>query len=426
MRPVRFSKPLLNLCVAALQEVMHFTHPADAVLSRFFRHHAQAGRQDRALLADTIYAALRRWRLLQSLMPLGSPRQLVLFVWAYWLGSDLGQLKEFCDEDDAAWLEGAMRQSGIEQAFEVACDLPDWVIEALQTRFGRDELLRHAKAFQEAAPLDLRVNLMKTSRERVLERLEADGIAAVPTPYSPLGIRLVGNPAINRHELFSAGEIEVQDEGSQLVSLLLEARRKEMIVDLCAGAGGKTLAVGAMMRSTGRLYAFDVSAKRLEKLRPRLVRSGLQNVHVQRIDSEGDQRVKRLAGKIDRVLVDAPCCGLGTLRRNPDLKVRQSREGVSELVKKQSAILDAASLLPRHGGRIVYATCSILPEENQQVIEDFLGRHPDFTVVPVRGILARQHVALEAQAELPESKWLELWPALHGTDGFFAAVLERN
>jgi 16S rRNA (cytosine967-C5)-methyltransferase len=236
-----------------------------------------------------------------------------------------------------------------------------------------------------------------------------------------LGIRLAGNPAINRHALFLSGDIEVQDEGSQLLSLLVEARRKEMVVDLCAGAGGKTLALGALMRSTGRLYAFDISARRLEKLRPRLVRSGLQNVHVQCIDGEGDVRLKRLAGKIDRVLVDAPCSGLGTLRRNPDLKMRQGPESVSELVIRQTNILNAAARLAKPGGRIVYATCSILADENQRVVSAFLDRHPDFSLLPVQGILDRQHIGLRMPSDM-----LELWPAEHGTDGFFAAVLERT
>ena len=212
----------------------------------------------------------------------------------------------------------------------------------------------------------------------------------------------------------------MQDEGSQLLAWFVEPRRGEMVVDLCAGAGGKTLAMGALMRSTGRLYAFDVSPKRLENLRPRMARSGLQNVHPQRITGERDTRVKRLAGKIDRVLVDAPCSGLGTLRRNPDLKYRQTPQAVIELCAKQASILEAAAPMVKPGGRLVYATCSLLPLENEGIVLDFLGRHPEFVLQPAGEILRRQKIAVEC------GDYLELSPAQHGTDAFFAAALERK
>jgi 16S rRNA (cytosine967-C5)-methyltransferase len=183
-------------------------------------------------------------------------------------------------------------------------------------------------------------------------------------------------PALTRLEAFVKGRIEVQDEGSQLLALLLDAKRGEMVVDFCAGAGGKTLAIGAQMRNTGRLYAFDVSAHRLEALKPRLARSGLSNVHPAALAHERDERVKRLAGKIDRVLVDAPCSGLGTLRRNPDLKWRQDQNAVAELTEKQLSILTSAARMVKSGGRLVYATCSVLPEENERIAEAFSKRIP--------------------------------------------------
>src|SRR5262245_33430833 len=193
-----------------------------------------------------------------------------------------------------------------------------------------------------------------------------------------------------------------------------------MVVDFCAGAGGKTLALGALMRSTGRLYAFDISPKRLAGLKPRLARSGLLNVHPQRIEGANDSRVKRLAGKIDRVLVDAPCSGLGTLRRNPDMKWRQTPEDVGELVEKQGSLLAAAARLVKPGGRLVYATCSILDEENRGVAERFLGAHPQFAVVPAAKVLEAARIALDM------SEYFEVWPHRHGTDGFFAAVFARS
>ncbi|MGN6666486.1 MAG: RsmB/NOP family class I SAM-dependent RNA methyltransferase, partial [Trinickia sp.] len=219
---------------------------------------------------------------------------------------------------------------------------------------------------------------------------------------------------------FEDGWIEVQDEGSQLLCALVAPRRGEMIVDFCAGAGGKTLALGAAMRSTGRLYAFDVSDRRLAKLKPRLARSGLSNVHPVLIDSEHDAKIKRLAGKIDRVLVDAPCSGLGTLRRNPDLKWRQSPASVEELVPKQRSILASAARLVKPGGRLVYATCSMLDAENEGIVAQFLADHPDFALVPAGKVLAEQRIEVEM------GDYLSLWPHRHATDGFFAAVLERR
>jgi 16S rRNA (cytosine967-C5)-methyltransferase len=227
-------------------------------------------------------------------------------------------------------------------------------------------------------------------------------------------------PALQNLPLFKEGAIEVQDEGSQVLAQLLGARRGEMVVDFCAGAGGKTLAIGAIMRSTGRLYAFDVSEKRLTKLKPRLARSGLSNVHPVVIAHERDAKVKRLAGKIDRVLVDAPCSGMGTLRRNPDVKWRQQPEGVGELTEKQASILDAASRLVKFGGRLVYATCSLLDEENDGIAAQFLATHPDFELVPMHKVLAEQRIPLEM------GDYLKMLPHKHGTDGFFAAVFERK
>lgn len=281
--------------------------------------------------------------------------------------------------------------------------------------------MRLGQTLQQPAPLDIRVNSLLAKREEVLAALEQQEIEAQPTPFSPVGIRITGKPAINRNALFLSGKIEVQDEGSQLLGFLLAPKRGEMVVDFCAGAGGKTLLLGALMHSRGRLYAFDVSEKRLNNLKPRLKRSGLSNIHPQRIDSERDAKLKRLAGKIDRVMVDAPCSGLGTLRRNPDLKWRQSPESIDELQKKQMAILTAAANLLKPGGRLVYATCSLLPEENQQIVEHFLANHPQFSILHCDELLAQQKI------HLPDTgKFLQLSPLYHNTDSFFAAVLERS
>ena len=219
--------------------------------------------------------------------------------------------------------------------------------------------------------------------------------------------------------LFTDGKIEVQDEGSQLLTYLVAPKRGMMIADLCAGAGGKTLAVGAQMRNTGRLYAFDVSEKRLNNLGQRLKRSGLSNLHAQVIANENDLKLKRLNGKFDRVLVDAPCTGLGTLRRNPDLKWRQTPEDLAELTVKQANILERAAKLTKAGGRLIYSTCSLLREENEQIAEQFLAKHPEFKLLNAAEILSSQQIALDT------GDYLKLLPHLHHTDGFFAAVFEK-
>ena len=261
--------------------------------------------------------------------------------------------------------------------------------------------------------------MLKLDRDALLARLREEGIAAEPGALSPQAVRLVGKPALQKHPLFLDGSFEVQDEGSQLLGLLVQPRRGELVIDFCAGAGGKTLQLGAMMRSSGRLYAFDVSEKRLAKLKPRMARSGLSNVHPVLIAHENDAKVKRMVGKADRVLVDAPCTGLGTLRRNPDLKWRQSPAAVDEMVAKQTAILAAAARLVRPGGRLVYATCSLLAEENDAVVDAFLAAQPQFRSLSAQEVLHKQGVMLET------GERLRLLPHLHDTDGFFAAVLER-
>jgi 16S rRNA (cytosine967-C5)-methyltransferase len=418
--PRRYSGALLEACAGAFAAVLPLAGPADSLLSAYFRQHPALGQRDRALVADTVYAALRRRRLLERIAGATGARRLVLATWAALHGANLRELEPLARGGEVEWLADAKREAHSPQAFEVECDLPDWLIERLRARYDDAGVLELARALQQPAPLDLRVNLGKTSREAVLERLAKDGLAAEVTPFSPEGLRMPGRPAINRHPLFTEGAVEVQDEGSQIVCRLVAPRRGEMVVDFCAGAGGKTLALGALMRSSGRLYAFDVSASRLAKLKPRLARSGLSNVHPQRLAGENDARVKRLAGKIDRVLVDAPCTGLGTLRRNPDLKWRQAPQDLVELVAKQRAILESAARLVKRGGRLVYATCSLLDEENRGVVEPFLARHPEFALRGAGEALAKEHVPLEA------GPYLELSPHRHGTDGFFAAVLERT
>ena len=411
----------LDAIVDALTVVLPARAPADSQLRQFFRDRRSLGPKDRALVADTVYAALRRRRLLEHVTPHASPREIALAALVKLQGVGLAQIEAALRPGEKDWLTRLKVLDLDSLPFEIRADLPDWVIARLRPHMSDERILALARSLQQSAPLDLRVNSLKAPREGVLDRLAFDEIAAVPTPYSALGVRLREKPSLNQHPMFLDGAVEVQDEGSQLLGLLVEPRRGEMVVDFCAGAGGKTLQMGAAMNSSGRLYAFDISDKRLGNLAPRLKRSGLSNVFPQRIANENDAKVKRLRGKIDRVLVDAPCTGLGTLRRNPDLKVRQDEDAIAELNAKQRAILDAAATLLKPGGRLVYGTCSLLVEENEDVVREFLGRHADFSLVPAREVLERQGV------KLPEAgEFLRLYPHVHETDGFFAAVLEKK
>lgn len=409
----------LGMVVDALSVVLPLQRPADAVLRSWFREHPQLGARDRALVADTVFATLRHLSWLEHLAGGRGPRRLVLACLARIGGYNLRALQKALWPGEAEWL-GELRTREDTAPDAVRLSMPDWLWERLGSAFPDAERTALARSLLSTAPMDLRVNTLRARRDEVLATLHASDIEATATPLSPVGVRVKGKPALERHALLTGGLAEVQDEGSQIVALLVDARRHQMVVDFCAGAGGKTLALGATMRSEGRLYAFDTSEKRLANLKPRLRRSGLSNVHPQLIDSENDARVKRLAGKIDRVLVDAPCSGNGTLRRNPDLKWRMSPEALTELAAKQTSILRAAARLPKPGGRIVYATCSLLPEENEAIVEAFLAEHAGWSLLDVGALLKAAQVPLDIAGP-----YLRLTPSQHHTDGFFAAVLAR-
>ncbi|MGH8736039.1 MAG: RsmB/NOP family class I SAM-dependent RNA methyltransferase [Burkholderiales bacterium] len=401
-------------------ELLAFVGPADQTVSRYFRTHRALGQDDRAFVAEAVYAVLRRRRSLEAAAASETPRALLLAALSRVQGLSARALEGALRPADAAILARARAAKESTWPAAVRADLPNWLWQRLEAEQGPGEAMRVAQGLLNPAPLDLRVNLARIDRDSALTSLAASGLACAPTPYSPAGIRLVGKPAINRHPLFEQGLVEVQDEGSQLLAYLVAPRRGEMVADFCAGAGGKTLAMAMLMRGTGRLYAMDVSAKRLHALAPRAARAGVSNIHSLALAEGGDVRAKRLAGKLDRVLVDAPCSGFGTLRRNPDLKWRHGPAAVVELAQKQLRILRAAARLVKPGGRLVYATCSILEAENEAVMERFVADHPEFASLSCSELLAAQGIALPAGGRL------RLWPHLHGTDGFFAAALERR
>lgn len=416
-------KALLEACSELVRLTLKFDHPADATVSRFFRDHRGLGPRERATMAETVYTVLRKKLLFDHLAPSGSgPKERRLAILGFYGPSDF--LRSALTDQEKNWLDQCEKVQPDDLMERHRHNLPEWLVQPLKDQLG-EEFWPLVGSLNLGAGLDLRVNDFKAKRADVQKELAKAGIKAVPTPFSPWGLRIAGKPALNKNEAFLKGEFEVQDEGSQLLAMLVDAKRGEMVVDFCAGAGGKTLAIGASMRSTGRLYAFDTSAHRLDSFKPRMARSGLSNVHPAAIAHERDERVKRLSGKIDRVLVDAPCTGMGTLRRNPDLKWRQNLQSVEEMAVKQTAILQSAARLVKSGGRLVYATCSVLPQENESIASAFSLANPDFEPLDVGEVLLGLKVADAASlchGGDNNQLYLRLWPHRHHTDGFFAAV----
>ena len=358
-------KPLLAACADLVALVLRFDHPADAIVARFFRDHKSLGPRERATLTETVYNVLRKKLYFDHLAPSGSgAKERRLAILGFHGPRDF--LHGAITDQERAWLEQCDLIRVADLMERHRHNLPEWLASLLKAQL-REDFWPLVDSLGANAGLDLRVNTLKAKRVDVQKMLASAGVKSVPTRYSPWGLRIDGKPALKKLDAYLQGNIEIQDEGSQLLAMLVDAHRGEMVVDFCAGAGGKTLALGACMRSTGRLYAFDTSAHRLEAFKPRLARSGLSNVHPVAIAHERDDRIKRLAGKVDRVLVDAPCSGLGTLRRNPDLKWRQDMPAIEQMAARQLEILQSASRLLRPGGRLVYATCSLLQQENEQV-----------------------------------------------------------
>lgn len=418
---LRLNRFILGYADELLEEVLRFEGPADAILRSAFRQQRALGKRDRTTIGEIVFAVLRHLRSLRTLAgEEASPLRLAVAALVRHLDVDRETLERFLEPEQVEWAE-AIRAAPIEELpLAVQLELPDWLYERLAAAYGPERTASLATALNRQATLDLRANTMKATREEVIARLAAEGHAADPTPLSPVGIRLRDKPSLVGSPLMREGLAEVQDEGSQLLGYLVAPQRREMVADFCAGAGGKTLLLGAMMESTGRLYAMDVAEQRLARLKPRVKRAGLSNVQSIAMRTENDIKAKRLAGKLDRVLVDAPCTGLGTLRRNPDLKWKQSPTDVEELTAKQLRILTGAARLPRPGGRLVYATCSLLPEENRGVVDAFLETHPEFHRVSAQQILAEQGITVECGEEFA------VYPDTHDTDGFFATVLERD
>ena len=426
----------LAAAIEIVEAVDESNRPADQVASLYFKTRRYIGSKDRAAIAEAFWRVLRsqarihwwlekvqspshggRLRVLADLvMDQGAMPDAEMFIGAHACGSlDPGERRTLerlagqplFHHDMPAWVRG---------------EYPQWIEARLSGLFG-PELPREMGAMRDEAPLDLRVNTLKADRDSAMAALAAQGIKAVPGALSPLALRLARRVALVQVQAWRDGLVEVQDEGSQLVALLTDARPGQSVVDYCAGAGGKTLALAAAMNNSGRLLACDVAEWRVDRAKDRLRRAGVHNVTRRVISGEADKWIKRSAGSFDRVLVDAPCSGTGTWRRNPDAKWHITETDVDELVVRQAAILDSAARLVKAGGRLIHATCSLLPEENEDQVTAFLARHPDFTPIPVTEVWERVCPGIPCPVPGP---WLRLSPLAHGTDGFFCAVLEKR
>lgn len=404
--------------------------PADALVSGYFRSRRYMGSKDRGAVSKYVYGVLRHHARLswwvEKMEADNSPRsRLIAFlvladgrksseIYETFSGGKFSPSPLSGDEKSLLKkLEGhTIHHPEMPEKVRVEC--PDWAADGLLKRFGKNfgyEMM----ALLDPAPLDLRINPLKTTREEAIETLLKNEINAEECKLSPWGIRVMDRPDLNRVTLLRDGAVEIQDEGSQLVALLVDAKPGDRVVDFCAGAGGKTLALAATMKNKGCIIACDVLANRLKRSSERFRRAGFHNIETKPLLSETDPWVKKHKEKFDRVLVDAPCSGTGTWRRNPDSRWRVLGPGLDSLTHLQANILASASRLVKPGGKLVYATCSLLSEENEDQIERFLSTHTDFKAVPVGTV----------NPLLGNSTYMCLSPAQHGTDGFFTAIMEK-
>jgi 16S rRNA (cytosine967-C5)-methyltransferase len=409
--------------------------PAADALKAWGITHRFAGSGDRAAIAGLMYDALRRRASSAFIMGADTPRAILLGMLKRERGLDADVIAKLADgsqygpealsDGERARLDGATIDGAPPH---IAGDYPEWLDAYLAKTFG-DDRAEEGAALSSRAPLDLRINTLKAAREKATGML-AD-LAPEPARWSPWGLRITlkadaKSPPVHAEPAFIKGMVEVQDEGSQLAALLSGAKPGEQVVDLCAGAGGKTLALAAMMENKGQIYAHDDDKRRLAPIHERLARSGARNVQVRNPKSVGDP-LADLAGRIDMVLIDAPCTGTGAWRRNPDAKWRMRPGALEQRAKEQVETLDRAVPLLKAGGRIAYVTCSVLDEENGAQVRQFLARHSDFAIVPPADVMAAlgENAVIFGKAARLTDEGLLMTPRTTGTDGFFVSVLKR-
>lgn len=414
--------------------------PADSIFEGYVRRRRYIGAKDRKKLGEIYFKTLRYLGTVDYLLKLGrqktTPRLEVIGT-LFWGG-------DHTLEDFERLLTGAnftsppltrdekypfrhevlkeIRLNDLESAdlpLWVKASFPEWLEPSITDLWGEDAASQ-AHALNTLAPLDLRVNTLKSNQEWVMETITKQGFEVSKTPLSPIGIRFPRRIPLGSQDLYTKGVIEIQDESSQLATLLVEPEPNHTVLDLCAGAGGKTLGLAAIMKNKGKIYACDVVEWRLKRSQERLRRAGVHNVECRVLESLKDRWLKRQEARFDRVLVDAPCTGTGTWRRNPDHKWRLKPQDLHELVQEQKLILEAAAPLVKKEGRLIYSTCSFLREENENQIAEFLERNPEFKVLPVYYMWSDY---VEGHPLSKESPYLRLTPKDHGTDGFFVAIL---
>jgi 16S rRNA (cytosine967-C5)-methyltransferase len=426
----------LSAAVEVLADIAARRRPAADALKDWGLAHRFAGSGDRAAVAGLVYDALRRRASAGWIMDEGTPRAILLGMLRLERGLDLDAIAALCDGTRfaPAPLSGTERSrlataSLADAPAWIVGDYPEWLDPQVVRVFG-EERAAELGALAARAPLDLRVNTLKADRDAA--RAALSGLGGEPTRWSPLGLRIrlaaaAKSPAIHAEPAFLKGMIEVQDEGSQLAALLAGASRGEQVVDLCAGAGGKTLALAAAMENHGQIYATDSDKRRLAPIHSRLERAGARNVQVRTPRGNADV-LSGLAGRADLVLIDAPCTGIGVWRRNPDAKWRMRPGALAVRQNEQEAALDRAVPLVKPGGRIAYVTCSVLAEENEDQVRDFLARHPDFAVVPPAQVCDAlgERAYLFRRAVLMSQAGLLMTPLRTDTDGFFVSVLRRT
>ena len=426
----------LAAIIELLQAVYDAERPADATLSAYFRARRYIGAKDRAFIAGKTYATLRHharlgwWiaradgtvtprtrALANAILSDGQPAATIEDMFS----GKFGPIPLSIYEADLVRRLNGHTLDHPDMPDSIRLECPDWAEASLKATLGAD-YAREMKALIPPADIDLRVNTLKATRQACVEQLNADGIVCRAAKFSPVGIRVEGRPSIMAHPLYKSGAIEIQDEGSQIVALLVAAETGQAVLDYCAGAGGKTLALAASMQNKGRIVATDVLGARLERAKDRFRRAGLQNVETRALDDDAKGWLKRRRASFDRVLVDAPCSGTGTWRRNPDMRWRQIGPKLEELTTMQGHILADAATMVKPGGRLIYATCSMLRDENEATVESFLAAHPKFMTVDA----GETWRALLPDAPTYSGTYLRLTPARHTTDGFFAAILQRQ
>jgi 16S rRNA (cytosine967-C5)-methyltransferase len=437
---------LLGHTQELLGVIFKSNRPADSLIDTYFRSRKYLGSHDRRFIAETTYGTLRHLRKCEYHLTtalegvtdnLLNDDRIVLLIVAYL--SFEGKILEITPEillprltstqtrenvtllltnlvkPTTISMESVIQRIGIEYSF------PDWMVEGFVKQYGESEAEKICLSLNEQAPLTLRVNTLKASVEQCQEELRKQGVETTRTSLSPVGLNIAKRINVFSLPVFRDGWFEVQDEGSQLLPILLDPKPNAKVLDVCAGAGGKTLELAALMKNRGEIFATDINGFRLEELRKRTKRAGVQNVRVQEIETIEDL-VDRYKAFFDIVFVDAPCSGLGTIRRNPGMKWMVTEQTVKEVSEKQKAILHSSVPLVKPEGRLVYATCTLLRQENEEVIEEFLMLHPEFTIVKLNADIP----LVQSVRGTSTDSFFRFFPHIQGTDGFFCAVLKRG